>query len=149
MRVSRGRCLAGLSQTFSLVTNTCRDATADKKLACLQQHQLMLNNPTYSSDISAAIKGKQSTRAPTPWDTLREECRPILQQLLADMQQPGSGPGHQLPALIDKVLLGNNRRLLQGTMPITQYPGLNSSEAIEEAYASLMCAEGYQGRLCA
>ncbi|WIA09254.1 hypothetical protein OEZ85_008662 [Tetradesmus obliquus] len=126
-----------------------RDAAADKRLACLQQQQLMLNNPEYSDDISAAIKGRRSGRALTPWDALREECRPILQQLAAGSTQPGSGPGQALPALIDKVLLGSNRHLLQGTAPLTQYLAFNSSEAIADAYATIMCAEGYQGRLCA
>eukprot|EP00883_Tetradesmus_obliquus_P004153 jgi/Sobl393_1/14475/SZX77538.1 len=126
-----------------------RDATADKRLACLQQQQLMLNNPGYSDDIGADIKGRRGGRALTPWDVLREECRPILQQLAAGSMQPGSGPGHALPALIDKVLLGSNRHLLQGTAPLTQYLAFNSSEAIADAYATIMCAEGYQGRLCA
>lgn len=131
-----------------LVANTCRDATADKKLACLQQQQLMLNNPEYSDDISAAIRGKRSRVAATPWDTLKQECRPVLQQLAAGIPQPDSRPGHQLPALTNNVQLGNSRHLLQGTAPFTQYPPLNNSDAIAEAYASLMCAEGYQGRLC-
>ncbi|WIA29337.1 hypothetical protein OEZ86_011842 [Tetradesmus obliquus] len=126
-----------------------RDAAADKRLACLQQQQLMLNNPEYSDDISAAIKGRRSGRALTPWDALREECRPILQQLAAGSTQPNSGPGHTLPALIDKVLLGSNRHLLQGTAPLMEYLAFNSSEAIADAYATIMCAEGYQGRLCA
>ncbi|WIA09259.1 hypothetical protein OEZ85_008667 [Tetradesmus obliquus] len=126
-----------------------RDATAEKRLACLQQQQLMLNNQGYSDDIGAAIKGRRSSRTLTPWDALREECRLILQQLAAGSTQPGSGPGYALPALIDKVLLGSNRHLLQGTAPLMEYPALNSSEAIADAYAAIMCAEGYQGRLCA
>jgi hypothetical protein len=128
--------------------NTCRDAKAEKQLACLQQQQLILNNPGYVDDFSAAVAGKRSTRVPTPWDTLRQECRPILQQISEDMQHTETQDNPAQPPLVDKVLLGNRRHLLQGTMPIMQLPGLNSSDAIAGAYASMLCAEGYQGRLC-
>jgi hypothetical protein len=85
---------------------------------------------------------------PTPWDTLRQECRPVLQQISKDMQQQDTDANPMSPPLVDTVLLGNRRHLLQGTMPVMQLPGLNSSEAIAGAYASMQCAEGYQGRLC-
>jgi hypothetical protein len=132
----------------ALATVACRDDKAEKKLACLQQQQLILNNPGYVDDISAAVAGKRSTRMPTPWDTLRQECGPVLQQISEDIQQQDTDINPRSPPLIDKVLLGSHRHLLQGTMPAMQFPGLNSSDAIAGVYASMLCAEGYQGRLC-
>lgn len=128
----------------------CRDADALKALQCLQQQQLMFNNPDFITDhISDSIASNSSTtrarvRPPTAWDSLRQQCIPRLQTWAVTAADNSSSKGTNNRHLLQFMAQPNNAT---STEPILS-PYFISSEVVSAAYEALLCAQGYQGRLC-
>lgn len=115
-------------------------------LQCLQQQQLALNNPDFAYDnIADTIVSSNTTararqaRPVSAWDSLRQQCEPVLQSWATKAAAHSSR---------------SRRRLLQAagtpaaSSSLVSNPYLASTGAVEAAYESLLCAQGYTGRLC-